>query len=58
MQNNDVTKVCDLKRHTHDMACECWEEEDEICTLVSSHMMPEADEDWGVRIGRLVCSDD
>ena len=51
MQDNDTKKVCNLKRCAHDIACESYEEEDKICALVSSHVRPEADEDWGVRIG-------
>ena len=58
MQEDNMARACDLKRCTCDIACASYEEEEEIHALVSSHVMPEADEDWGVQIGRLVCSDD
>ena len=53
-----ATCACELRTHAHDIACESYEEEDKICALVSSHVRPEADEDWGLRIGQLVYEDD
>ena len=47
-QEDNATRARDIARASY-------EEEDTIQALVSSHMEPGADEDWGVRIGQLVC---
>ena len=56
LQNDDATKVTDLKRRARDIARNSHRMEDEIRAMVSSYMAPdEDDEDPELMIGRLVC---
>ena len=54
-QNDDMTKATDLKRHARDIARDSHRIEDEIRAMVSPYMVPNADEDPELAIGRLVC---
>ena len=55
-QNDDATRVHDLKRRAHDIARDSQSMEDQIRAMVSSYMAPdEDDEDPELMIGRLVC---
>ena len=55
-QDDDATRVHDLKRRTRDIARDSQGMEDEIRAMVSSYMAPEEDdEDPELMIGRLVC---
>ena len=56
LQNDDTTRVHDLKRRTRDIARDSHGMEDEIRAMVSSYMTPdEDDKDPELMIGRLVC---
>ena len=50
-QNNDTAKADDLKRRTHDIACDSHRIEDEIRAMISSYMAPKDDEDQELVIG-------
>ena len=50
-QNDDATKVHDLKRRARDIAHDSHGIEDEIRAMVSSYMAPNADEDPELVIG-------
>ena len=54
-QNDDAAMTHDLKRRARDIARDSHEIEDEIRAMVSSYMVPNADEDQELAIGRLVC---
>ena len=55
LQNDDVAKANDLKRHAHDIACDSHGIEDEIRAMVSSYMAPKDDDELELVIGQLVC---
>ena len=55
LQSDDTTKAADLKRRARDIARDSHGIEDEIRAMVSSYMVPNADEDPELVIGRLVC---
>ena len=48
----------DLKRCTHDIACDSHGIEEEIHAMVSSYMAWDEDEDGGVSIGQMVSTHD
>ena len=55
LQNDNVDKAHDLKRHARDIARDSHRIEEEIRAMVSSYMAPKDDGESELAIGRLVC---